>query len=71
MTQQQPQQQQSAALFSPQTQQAIARISLRMDDLAQSISQTLNAIIAEKDQKIRELETKLAELQTPIKTKQT
>ena len=61
-TQQQPPQ------FSLQTQQAITKISLRMDDLAQTISIAFNMLAAEKDQKIKELEAKLTELQAPIKT---
>ncbi|MCL2288091.1 MAG: hypothetical protein FWC33_02780 [Candidatus Bathyarchaeota archaeon] len=61
-TQQQPPQ------FSLQTQQAIAKISLRMDDLAQTISIAFNMLAAEKDQKIKELEAKLTELQAPVKS---
>jgi hypothetical protein len=39
------QQHQQQPLFSPQTQQAIAKISLQMDDLAQTLSFALNAIV--------------------------
>jgi len=59
--------QQQPPQFSPQTQQAIAKISLRIDDLTQTVFFALNSIIAEKDQQIRELEAKLTELQVPIK----
>ncbi len=64
----QPPQQQQPIAFNSQTQQAITKISFRMDDLAQTISFAFNMLAAEKDQKIKELEAKLSELQVSVKT---